>query len=197
MKTYLLESKPGRSGFTLIELLVVMTIILILAGVTTPAALKILENAKMKNAQQVALELVNSVSAYQAEYRRYPVDRKQQVGADVKIDTGEFLMSILLAQEGNQYNPGGKSFYSGGNAKGNPPRNGLVFNPDGGGRLYDPWGNLYQVMLDTDNNHRLIPPFKKAHMVGENMIAKSVIVWSLGPDGKDGGDGASDNVTTW
>jgi len=28
-------------------------------------------------------------------------------------------------------------------------------------------------------------------------VGKSVIVWSLGPDGIEGGEGAKDNVITW
>lgn len=191
------DLKKVEKGFTLIELLVVMTIILILAGAMTPAALKVLAKAKEKNAEQTALELVNSISTYQSEYRRNPVESKQQSGADVQLESDEGLMNILLGQEGNRNNPSGQSFFNGKNAKGNPPVNGVVFNPDGGGRLYDPWGNLYRVMLDTDNNKRVVPPFKKLGMAGANMVGKSVIVWSLGPDGIEGGEGAKDNIVTW
>ncbi len=191
------DLKKVEKGFTLIELLVVMTIILILAGAMTPAALKVLAKAKEKNAEQTALELVNSISTYQSEYRRNPLESKQQSGADIQLESDEGLMNILLGQEGNRNNPAGRSFFNGKNAKGNPPVNGVVFNPDGGGRLYDPWGNLYRVMLDTDNNKRMVPPFKKRGMAGANMVGKSVIVWSLGPDGIEGGDGAKDNIVTW
>jgi len=34
-------------------------------------------------------------------------------------------------------------------------------------------------------------------MPGTNRVGKSIIVWSLGPDGIDGGSGAKDNVVTW
>jgi hypothetical protein len=52
-------------------------------------------------------------------------------------------------------------------------------------------------MMDTDNNHRIEPPFEKAQMTGANRVAKNIIVWSLGPDGVESGDGAKDNVITW
>ncbi len=196
MKTQLSKTHRER-GFSLIELLVVMTIILILAGVTTPAALKVIANAKKKNAEQVALELVNGITSYRVQYHRFPLEAKQQNGADVQLDSKEGLMNILLAQDGNLKNPSGTNFFSGRNAKGSPPINGLVYNQDGGGRLYDPWGNLYRVKFDTDQNQRIVPPFEKLGMAGANMVGKNVIVWSLGPDGIEGGEGAKDNITTW
>ena len=197
MKNYLLEAEPDKKGFTLMELLVVMTIILILAGIVTPAVTRVIENTKAKKAQQTALQLATSIASYQTEYRRLPLDPKHQAGADVQIETDETLMNVLLGQEGNKLNPGNQSFYTGRNARGRPPRNGLVFNPAGGGRLCDPWGNLYQVMLDVDGNHRIKPPFRNVQISGAGIVAKKVIVWSLGPDGVESGDGAKDNVIIW
>jgi len=197
MKTNVLKANTGKGGFTLMEILVVMTIIAILAGIMMPAVNKVMGNAKIKNAQQTALQLVSSISTYQTEYRRFPVEANQLDGTDVRVETDETLMNILLGQDNNQYNPRSRSFYSSRNARGRPPRNGLVFNEDGGGRLYDPWGNYYQVMMDVDTNHRIQPPFQKEQMAGANIVAKSIVVWSLGPDGQEAGDGVKDNVITW
>lgn len=197
MKICSWERKEGDGGFTLLEILVVMTLIFILAGMSMTAIKGAMEQARKKDAEHTALNLVGSISTYIEEYRRFPLEGKQAGSGDVWVETDEVLMNILLGQEDNPHNPSGSSFYNGRNASGKPPRNGVVFNDDGGGRLYDPWGNLYRVMMDADYNKRVKPPFQKTGIAGANIVAKDIVVWSLGPDGEESGEGAKDNVTTW
>ena len=105
MKTNVLKANTGKGGFTLMEILVVMTIIAILVGIMMPAVNKVMGNAKVKKAQQTALQLVSSISTYQTEYRRFPVEANQLGETDVRVVTDETLMNILLGQKDNQYNP--------------------------------------------------------------------------------------------
>ncbi|NOX99778.1 MAG: prepilin-type N-terminal cleavage/methylation domain-containing protein [Verrucomicrobia bacterium] len=194
MKLYTLsEQKSSRSGFTLMELLVVITIILILAGISFPAAQGVLAKAQKSSAENMALQVRSSISAYYTEYRRYPIPRGTASGADVTIVTDENLMDILLGADtanGQQYNPRGISFFAGKKAKG--ANNGLVMNASGGGRLLDPWGQLFQVTIDTDFNNRVNAESRTGSM---EIVPQNVVVWSTG---KSGAGGARvDWVTTW
>ncbi len=194
MKLYTLsEQKSSRHGFTLMELLVVITIILILAGISFPAAQGVLAKAKKASAQNMALQVRSSIAAYYTEYRRYPLPKGTAKGKDVTIITDDKLMDILLGAStptGRQYNPRGISFFAGKKAKG--ASNGLVMNQSGGGRLLDPWGQLFQVTIDTDFNNRVSA---KARTGGMEIVPQSVVVWSTGKDGLGGA--RVDWITTW
>ncbi len=71
-------------------------------------------------------------------------------------------------------------------------RSGITFDRHGGGELWDPWGNHYRVIMDTDGDGRVKAPewFTKSEF-----IPQSVIVWSPGRDGDDAT--AEDNVVSW
>ena len=57
----------------------------------------------------------------------------------------------------------------------------------------DPWGNPYKVLFDVDYDG-LVRPQSSAI----DDVRKKVIVWSMGPDGKDSNDAeADDNITSW
>lgn len=177
------------------ELLVVITIIGILATMAFPGAKGVLDKARKAGTRNMALQTKTAISTYYTEYRRYPLPRGASSGGESPIRTDEELMDILLGAEDNKYNPRGITFYSGKNAKGR--KGGLVMNSNGGGKLVDPWGELFYVIIDTDNNNRVKAPFnKKGEDEGSNEIPDSVIVWSTGPDGPES-DGVEDNITTW
>ena len=71
-------------------------------------------------------------------------------------------------------------------------RRGLTLDADGGGELWDPWGNHYRIIMDTNfDNQIAAPPWVKEVKI----IPQGVIVWSPGPDGDD--NTAEDNIITW
>jgi len=191
MKLYLLsEQKSDRRGFTLMELLVVITIILILAGISFPAAQGVLAKAKKASAENMALQVRQSIAAYYTEYRRYPLPPGTASGGDVTVETDETLMDILLGADGNKYNPRRIAFFAGKKAKGK--MNGLVMNASGGGALYDPWGERFSVTIDTDYNNRVEAPGRDGN---NEIVPQSVVVWSTGKDGPEGD--RKDWITTW
>jgi len=194
MKLYTIsKQKPDHLGFTLMELLVVITIILILAGISFPAAQGVLAKAKKSSAENIALQLTSSIAAYYTEYRRYPLGSNNSNGNDITIPSDENLMDILLgadSSDGKRYNPRGISFFAGKKAKGK--MNGLDMNSSGGGSLYDPWGELFQITIDTDFNNRVNAESRDGN---DSIVPQSVIVWSYGKDG-EGGD-RKDWITTW
>lgn len=186
------QQKSDRGAFTLMELLVVITIIMILAGMAFPGAKGVLDRARKAGAENQALQVRSSIAAYYTEYRRYPL--ASTGGGESAIRTNETLMDILLGADGNKYNPRGISFFAGKKAKGG--KGGLVMSGSGGGKLVDPWGELFYVIMDTDYNNRVTAPFSKTNEAGNNEIPQNVIVWSTGPDGAESDD-VKDNITTW
>ena len=188
------EQKTGHRGFTLMELLVVITIIMILAGISFPAAQGVLAKAKKTSAENMALQVRSGIAAYYTEYRRYPLPKGAASGGDVTVRTNDTLMDILLGADGNKYNPRRIAFFAGKKAKG--ARNGLIMNSNGGGRLVDPWQEEFYVMIDTDYNNRVTAPFNKGGSgSGSNEVPQNVIVWSTGEDGTASKE--SDYITTW
>ena len=180
------NARQRRGGFTLMELLVVMTIIAILASMSVPLANIVMKRARIMHAEHMALELRKAVGTYSAEYGRYPLDsgRGSSAARDAEVESDLALMNVLLASDEatgpGGLNPRGLPFFSANkSASEDNPRNGVVYTPTGGGTLYDPWGNLYRLIIDVDRNNRCVLPS------GDGVVAKDVLVWSLGPNGKD------------
>ncbi|MEM6916581.1 MAG: type II secretion system protein, partial [Verrucomicrobiota bacterium] len=165
MKNSLSQPIPGRSGgFTLLELLVVIAIIGILAGLMFPATTGALRKAEKTHAQNTAYNLKNSITAYFTDYRKFPVESSTSNGEDVTMRTDESLMDIILgsdSESGVALNPRKIPFFSDRPAK---PKGsgkfikGITLREDGGGALWDPWGDHYYVSMDTDYNSRIDKP---------------------------------------
>ena len=177
------------------ELLVVMTIIAILAGMVFPVANGVLKKARESQALNTAMQVKQSITTYFTEYSRYPVKTTGGgAGGDEQIETSTGLMGVLLGSDKEAstggLNPRKISFFSGRKAKGK--KAGVVLSADGGGELFDPWGNYYQVILDTNRNDRVTDPSDG----GGETIPQSVIVWSFGIDGEDE-RGKGDDIVTW
>lgn len=200
MKLYTLsKQKHQRRAFTLIELLVVITIIGILAAMAFPGAKGVLDKARKAGAQNQALQVRSAISAYYTEYRRYPIPGGSS-GGESTLRSDNTLMDILLGAEGNKFNPRGIAFFAGKKAKGggSNAKGGLVMSGNGGGFLVDPWGEQFYVIMDTDYNNRVVAPFSKSGQSdGNNTVPDGVIVWSTGPDGRDGAAKEKDYITTW
>ena len=108
-------------------------------------------------------------------------------------------MDVLLPSD-QERAPGGLSprkisfcsFRSASPMGGGKYRSGILMSDDGGGELFDPYGNPFRVVMDTDYDNRILSP---AFDPGAKYINQSVIVWSAGPDGDDAT--VEDNVMTW
>jgi len=188
-----------RDGFTLLELLVVIAIIGILAGLMFPATTGALRKAERTHAENTAYNLKTAISAYFTEYRKYPAEPDTEESSEMRTDNE--LMDILLgadseAEDGG-LNPRRIAFYTGKQAKplgdGNY-RKGITLEEDGGGELWDPWGEYYYVRMDLDYNNRVEKP-QWDDSVDASVLPESILIWSSGADKDEQED--KDNVKTW
>ena len=205
--------RPRVAGFTLIELLTVMAIIAILAAASFAGYGKIVEGVRKKEAQVMAIAVANAVEQFYADYNRLPKPTSATDGADSDTTTagGEGLVKVLTGKEGEEgavqntrkvdYAEGIKpakvvkgkaaTAQAGGSDKW---RNGLVLE-DENIEIVDGWGNYYKVKLDTDYNKELENPDTNGVADGLTKLAKRVLVWSPGKDGKE--ETWEDNVKSW
>lgn len=120
-----------NSAFTLIELLVVIAIIAILAGLGFAGLQGAIESGKKAQARNDVNQLSAAVKAYQLEYGRLP-----EQGEVIAALTGDNNKELV--------------FFEAKTAKGTPPKGGML-----NGKLYDPWGQEYTIVLDDDYDNRV------------------------------------------
>lgn len=198
MKKSLSISRPR--AFTLLELLVVIAIIGVLAGLMYPATTGALRRAERTHAENTCYNVKNAISAYFTEYRKYPVDpsNNNETG---EIRTNSDLMDVLLGADSQKerggLNPRGIAFYTDKAARPSGDgkyRKGVRLEADGGGELWDPFGEYYYVRMDLDYNNRVEKPtWDDAN--DAQVLPEAILVWSAGKD-QDESTG-KDNVKTW
>lgn len=176
------SSHASRSAFTLIELLTVIAIIGILAGLLLPALGKARQKAKIAKAQTEVSSLEAAWKAYFTEYGKWPCSATQcppggqpaTEGTSQGVQAFSEIVALLGGYAGtvNSYQP----------ARDNPRLIRFLEIPQKSisstGAFVDPWGNPYKMLFDLDYDNWIGTP-------NFGNIARSVIVWSRGPDGKD------------
>lgn len=190
------SAATSKSRWGMVEWVVILAIILILTLLLVPVPHRLPPNGEKVQAQNTAYNLKNAISSYYTEYRRYPVSAKD---VDALLHSDHELMDVLLGsdQSGSSdgLNPRKIAFYIGKSAK--PMENGrfrkgVTLDGYGAGELWDPWGNHYRILLDSDLDNGVDNPDYSA---GLTRLPESILVWSAGPDGDF--DTWEDNPTTW
>ncbi|MFC7338502.1 type II secretion system protein [Haloferula chungangensis] len=183
------KSTRRAKGFTLIELLVVITIIAVLAGLSFAGVNLAIKKAKKTEGLVMASSLATAVENFYGEYNRLPDVPKQveTAGGSTK------LLEILLGMEGsgsNIENTRSVIFLQGKEAKGK--KGGIDFGSgDSVDGLYDPFGNPYTVILNTDYADSLDFSFGGKQV---KLRGKQVAVYSPGGDKKEG---TPDDIKSW
>ena len=183
--------QPSRrsKGFTLIELLVVITIIAVLAGLSFAGVNLAIKKAKKTEGVVMANSIASAVENFYGEYNRLP-----DVPKTTETDTsGKGLLKVLLALEGsgnNIENTRSVIFLQGKEAKGN--KGGIDYGSgDTVEGVYDPFGNGYTVILNTDYADSLDFQFGSQQI---KLRGKQVAVYSPGGDKKLN---TPDDIKSW
>jgi hypothetical protein len=145
-------------------------------------------------AENTTFNLRNAITAYRTEYDEYPL---LDPANDLTINSGHALMDIVLGSDAQMVpggrNPRGIIFYTDKAAKPFAEgrfRRGVTLDENGGGELWDPWGNHYRLRLDTNGDGKIENPAAPG-----TQLPVSIAVWSAGRDGDF--ETWADNVTSW
>ncbi len=172
--------RPGRAAFTLLELLAVMTIIAILMAILIPTSRMVLIASQKQKAAGVCKNIVAAVTAYQADYSKYPtVDSNEPApdpasNEDTVVGDSKLIPNAHVVAHNNalfdtlrainhETNPKNIVFFSDLTVH-NPdlPKGGFLDKPgqssnyaDQKGCLFDPWGSEYFVVMDTNYDNQI------------------------------------------
>ena len=192
-----------KRNFTLVELLVVIAIIGVLAALLFPAIQGALKKAETAKAKAGITNLVNAIKQYESTYGKLPCpkDYDKASGKEPCLtdDQYEWMIKILQGESVTDATMGDSSKFNKRNIKfldvqGNEP-----------GKYLDPWDQNYKVLLDVDYNGNIEPKAGALDGVNTEKVYYSVIVWSIGDDGKsnssskhkDNRDNVYSFVTNW
>lgn len=188
------------SGFTLVELLVVIAIIAVLASAGFAAGNAAIQKAKRVKAQATATAIETAVNNFFTEYGTMPAENLSET--PIRTDNVQFLSVLLGVESGNSpLNTRGIKFLSvkEGKRKAGGGIDGIVYSgnsnvPSG---LYDPWGGMFNVVMDHDYDERITVKPKGTGAQQRTLNGRRVAVWSDGADGVDATGRGGDDVKTW
>jgi len=183
-------------AFTLIELLVVITIIGILAGLTSVAANQVMKQARKVKTAAAIKDIQLGIKNYQVEYNKYPAKSGSTSEEPVQLSEGSTLLAVIMGKNQDGLNPREIQYIE-------PPQGkdgvgGLIGSEDNYA-LVDSYGSPYEVVMDLNDDKKIKNP--DAENEDEEISAKAsenlpygVIVYSLGEDKKPN---TKDDVVSW
>lgn len=160
----------GRAGFTLVEMLAVVFIIALLASLAFPFLSVIRNRAWRTRAHQQAQQVAQAWNAYLLDHRRWPdnagqIDRMDRQTCEMLNASRTYLEIDADMRPYGFVDPWGQRVLR-------------------DGRDPSPW--QIRVVLDHDHDGSV-------SYYGQT-VRRSVIAWSVGPDGESGTDA---DVITW
>lgn len=137
-------------------------------------------------ARATASGLIIAIKGFQTEYRQLPVSKDYAVSETIPLTSSGSLLYSLMGDD-DAINPRKIKFLD------PPPArkevNGLL-EKEGKRMVVDPWGQLYSILLDLNEDGKIPDPEHPG-----TMLDTTVIVFSSGPDGNL--MTWQDNVTSW
>ena len=191
-------------GFTLVELLVVIAIIAVLASAAFMAGNAAIQKAHMTTALAVATAMEKAVTDFTTEYGGVPSTQATDETYKTDESSGVDLINILMAKETADppVNLRKLNFFTAKEGKkvGTSGTKGLIYNTnDTIQGLYDPWGNGYYVLIDSDGDtdETVDPPKVGNDAATRSALHRRVAVWSAGADKIVGGTHKTDDFKSW
>jgi prepilin-type N-terminal cleavage/methylation domain-containing protein len=183
-------------AFTLLELLIVISIIALLVAIAVPVGSSVLLKSKATATRAMIEQLKTSIASYQTEYNRLPVAQTGGDDTEVVTDESDSMILVLLGVGENELNRRGEPFFTAHAARAG--RNGLKYD-DETAALFDPWGNPYQVILDTSHDNLVRNPDAEngdtsISSDASKNLAQRIAIYSNGPDGKPQ---TRDDIVSW
>jgi prepilin-type N-terminal cleavage/methylation domain-containing protein len=144
-------------GFSLVELLVVISIIGLLAGLSSVAVSRAMESGKKAKAKGDLTAIVAAVKAYKQEYGQWPT--VEGIDADSSTEFTAWYGPSKYSRNGEIRGPLLISILSGENISGgvwpremNPKNVRFLEGAQSDGTFLDPWGTQYCVKMDVNES---------------------------------------------
>jgi type II secretory pathway pseudopilin PulG len=161
--------------------LVVIAVIALLAGLLLPALAHGRKRSQIQRARTECKQLLAAFHSYNADCSRWPVAGYSNETVTLSLSNSLYRKLCNLDR----------------NDVGLPYLEYSAKGTDAAGNLVDPWGNIWRLRFDADEDGRVANPFAPS-----NYIGSSVLIWSKGPDGQEDAGGETsaanrDNITSW
>lgn len=204
----------NKRRFTMIELLVVIGILAILAGLLIPTVIGAKEKGRISQARADMTSLKTAFAGLEKDYGRMAYGSNHALGGH-NFSASDGCITINETSANATYcdviaelaDPGNSAFtpslnrrkikYLDPRPKYNPSEAPSSTNNKENTWL-DPWGNPYMMRINVDATGKIPDPSSSGTLSG------SIVLWSLGPDGKGcsgsspwTGEDDKDNIPSW
>jgi type II secretory pathway pseudopilin PulG len=180
---------PERPRGSVLHILVLVALLVVIAAIAM-GSVRYARNASARNhATLVMSNLREAFLNFKTKYTRLPITLPDET--TVQETKGTFLAALVAVDPVS--NPENISFLN------QPavlkPTEHVSRNAQGEWELRDPWGNLYRLQLDLNEDGKFPRPAGNDGPAEAAIIPPGLVIYSAGPDGKF--ETWQDNLRNW